>query len=483
MKGILIKRPCRRLLPCFALVGFIAGGAAVAAGAADHPPSVRNYYVDSQGGSDDGNGMEHPWRTLQRLSQVIFQPGDTILFKRGSQFEGGVTVNQSGTASAPITFKAYGEGSPPHFTNPRPEVLNGNALRLNASYLVIEGLYFEKCPPNPVAADVRTLGAVFLTTNANYDLVRHCEMTQTPIGVTVYGQHDLITRNYIHDDNEPIRSHWGPMGVVVCGSHNEISYNRFVNYCAPSDAYGHDGGAIEINDRSLPKEDILIHHNLSLRNQGFIEWVGRMPENDPRLHAGSEALAAIEGGVGNVVQDHFLIHHNVCMDYQSFLGFTGPCTNMRVENNTVVRVLAHDRPDSEDVVFWEYFSNTNISFVNNIIVWDGSRVEPVFSRGQPYHAHNLFYRVDETNVPAGPNPPAFQRRYLGGGAELNTGDKIGNPLFCDLAHADFQLRAGSPAIGAGRNLHYQLDFDDQPIPSGQPPAMGAFEPAPAPGTK
>jgi hypothetical protein len=462
------------LLPQISVLTVVGAPAATVTGGAKREPA--DFYLDSRSGNDTAIGTkEHPWQTLHRLDHVVFQPGDSVLFKCGSRFEGGFEVNQSGTASAPITFKAYGDGPAPRFTNPHSDVLNGNAIRVNASHIIVEGMFFERCPINPVAADIRTLGAVFLTTNADYDIVRHCEMTQTPIGITVYGQHDLVTHNYIHDDNEPIKSHWGPMCVVVCSSHEEISYNRFINYCAPSDAYGHDGGAIEINDRSLPKVDVLIHHNLSLRNQGFIEWVGQLPPGEARFLAGSPGAAQLDGGVGPVNQDHFVIHHNVCMDYQSFLGFTGPCTNIRVENNTVVRVLAHKQPDSEDVVFWEYYSNTNISFLNNIFVWDGSRVEPVFSRGQPYHAYNLFYRTGATNLPEGPNPDAYERRYLGGGAELNIGDKIGDPQFCGMSRDDFHLEAGSPAISAGTNLGFKLDFDDHEIPTNRPPNMGAYE--------
>jgi hypothetical protein len=444
--------------------------------AADRAPAAAKYYVDSRRGDDAGDGSpEHPWQTLKRVGEAVLQPGDAVLFKRGEHFLGGFQVHQSGVSNAPIIFRPYGEGAAPIFSNPDPAHLFGNAIRLNGSYLVVDGLAFETCPANPVAADVRTLGAIFLTTNANNDIIRRCEMTRTPIGITVYGQHNLITRNNIHDDNEPIKSHWGPMAVVVCSSHNEISYNRFVNYCAPSDVYGHDGGAIEINDRSLPKEDISIHHNLSLRNQGFIEWVGQLSKNDPRLQAGGPPIDSFEGGIGPVIQDHFFIHHNVSEDYQSFLGFTGPCSNIRVENNTVVRTLAHEQPDSEDVIFWSYHENTNISFVNNIFVWNGARVEPVFSRGQPYHRHNLFFRTDETNVPAGPSPQAYQRRYLGGGAELNLGDKIGDPQFRDPAHDDFRLRPQSPAIGAGADLHYVFDFEGHPIPDGKTPEIGAFE--------
>ncbi len=197
--------------------------------------------------------------------------------------------------------------------------------------------------------------------------------------------------------------------------------------------------------------DISIHHNLSLRNQGFIEWVG------------------------HTTQDDFLIHHNVSMDYQSFLGFTGPCSNIRVENNTVVRVLAHKQPDSEDVVFWSYFGKTNIVFRNNIFVYDPSRVEPVFARGELDHSYNLYYRTDHKRIPRQANRDAYERKYLGGGVQLGIGDKIGDPLFRSLKKGDFHLLPGSPAIAAGTNLQYSADFDDRPIPSDRPPAIGAFE--------
>lgn len=449
------RKPLHSSGPAFVAGLSLALVSAVALGTNAGARPAREFYVDSRTGSDASVGDErHPWRSLERVAEAVFVPGDTVCFVRGSEFEGGFEVRQSGVEGAPITFQAVGDGPRPRFTNPESRVLDGNAIRVDASHVVVEGLFFERCPANPVAAEVRRLGAVFLTTNADHCIVRDCDMTQTPIGISVYGEHTLITRNHIHDNERPIRPKWGPMCIVICGSHNEISHNRLENYAAPSEEFGHDGGAIEINDRSLPKRDIRIHHNISLRNQGFIEWVG------------------------GVVQDDFHIHHNVSMDYQQFLGLTGPCTNLRVEHNTVVRTLAHERADSEDVVFWNYGhrgANAHIAFRNNIFVYDPERVEPMFSRGLFESSHNLYFRTDHDRIPPQANKAAYQRKYLGGGAHLGQGDRIGDPRFLDPARGEFGLRAGSPAVDAAVDLGHATDFHDHARVDGRAPDIGAIE--------
>ncbi len=416
------------------------------------------FYLSSQGDDNNPGTMESPWKTLTRVSNYKFTPGDSVFFARGSSFTGGFIVSSSGTAGRPITFTAYGRGEAPRFTNPDYGTLNGNVIQVTSSYIVIDGLFFHDCATviydtigHELLDGVRKLGVVFLAVGADHNIVKNCEVTRSPVGFKVYGQHNLITHNYIHDNNGPIAPHWGPLGIVVCTSNNEISYNRITNLVAPSKAYGHDGGAIEVDDRKYPKRNIRIHHNYSRGNQGFIEFVGR------------------------TVQEDFVIHHNVCEDFQSFIGFTGPCKNMRVENNTVIRILAHKTPDSEDVVLWSYFENTNLTFQNNIFYYDPSRVEQVFSRGVHPRDHNLYYRTDNPQVSDHASVAAFNRFVLGGGAWLGEGDKIGDPMFVDFENRDLRLRAGSPAIDAGVDLGYTLDFDDNPIPSGTAPDMGAYE--------
>ncbi|MDB6056603.1 MAG: hypothetical protein JWO95_447, partial [Verrucomicrobiales bacterium] len=126
----------------------------------------RQFYVSSRSGSDSGDGRSQtPWRSLQRLADVTFRPGDTIFIAAGSRFEGGFEINESGTSNAPIVITRYGEGPAPRFTNPHSTVLDGSGIRVNGSYVVVDGLCLEKCPANPVATDVHLLGAIFLTTN------------------------------------------------------------------------------------------------------------------------------------------------------------------------------------------------------------------------------------------------------------------------------------------------------------------------------
>lgn len=74
--------------------------------------SERNvYYVDLENGCGDGLSECNPRGAYVDL---MLQPGDTILFKRGTSFYGQL-LTQSGAVGAPIVYGAYGEGEKPVF--------------------------------------------------------------------------------------------------------------------------------------------------------------------------------------------------------------------------------------------------------------------------------------------------------------------------------------------------------------------------------
>ncbi len=78
-------------------------------------PQSSTYFVDSQSGSDanDGKSGAHPWRTLDKLNATIFQPGDSIVLKAGSTWEGQLWPKGSGSADQPIRLGSYGSGAKP----------------------------------------------------------------------------------------------------------------------------------------------------------------------------------------------------------------------------------------------------------------------------------------------------------------------------------------------------------------------------------
>src|SRR5690606_21489424 len=140
-----------------------------------HKLTAATYYINSRVGDDTNTGtsINLPWKSLINLEKNTFAPGDSILFAKGSVYEGGFVFTSSGTAGIPIVFSSYsagadlilntprrelsplweryGAGHAPAFTNPNWEHLNGNIFRIEGNYIVIDGLYFHDNVNPPVS--------------------------------------------------------------------------------------------------------------------------------------------------------------------------------------------------------------------------------------------------------------------------------------------------------------------------------------------
>lgn len=104
------------------------------------------YYVDATNGNDSNNGLSDStaWQTINKVSQSLFSPGDSILFKRGEvwrESKGLVITGYDGTSDARITFGAYGSG-------PKP-VINGASIETGWTYSGW-GYVYEKAFANEV---------------------------------------------------------------------------------------------------------------------------------------------------------------------------------------------------------------------------------------------------------------------------------------------------------------------------------------------
>jgi hypothetical protein len=78
----------------------------------------KTYYIDPAAGDDTRDGL-FPSRPFKTYASREFTGGDTVLFKRGSIIRDALYA-RNGTAQAPLTYGAYGEGAKPAFLGSVP---------------------------------------------------------------------------------------------------------------------------------------------------------------------------------------------------------------------------------------------------------------------------------------------------------------------------------------------------------------------------
>jgi len=93
------------------------------------------YYV-SPTGNDANNGTgstnSRAWKTIDKVNSFTFSAGDAILFKRGGEWYGTITIGQSGSSGLNILIGAYGSGAKPKIYG--SEVITGWTLHSGNIY-------------------------------------------------------------------------------------------------------------------------------------------------------------------------------------------------------------------------------------------------------------------------------------------------------------------------------------------------------------
>lgn len=96
------------------------------------------YYVSPSGSdANPGTSTTSPWQTVGRVNAATLAPGDTVLFQGNHTYTGAALApTGSGSATAPITFGAYGAGAPTiaqGITLSGPSHLKFSGLRLTSN--------------------------------------------------------------------------------------------------------------------------------------------------------------------------------------------------------------------------------------------------------------------------------------------------------------------------------------------------------------
>jgi len=212
------------------------------------------YYIDATSGNDnnDGRSPGTAWKSIARVNRSGFNPGDSILFKRGEIWpEGsGLIPSSSGSAGKLITFGSYGSGDLPIIKAP-----SGTIYYVYNTVNQKHHLKFSQIRFDGGRGQFSHSGIILGVMNDSYELeFSDCEFVNSPVVATASGiyldsTHNgdaniLITRNSF-DHTETAIYNQSTSGVTI--THNTIT-NSTSGICA---------GAYT----SRPVNNITVSHN------------------------------------------------------------------------------------------------------------------------------------------------------------------------------------------------------------------------------
>lgn len=165
------------------------------AGCTSHNQS-KTYYISPSGNDNNtGLGKGNAWKSIERINQETFNPGDFILFKSGGTWNGNLSPLGSGERGNMITISRYGEGNMP-VINIGEETGAGISLK-NQSWWKIQGI--EITSGTPPQLGIRRDGIVAVGTKN--DSISGIEISDC----------------YIHDI-------WGQVGGAGTGTMIKVLY-------------------------------------------------------------------------------------------------------------------------------------------------------------------------------------------------------------------------------------------------------------------
>jgi hypothetical protein len=498
----------------------------------------RVFYIDGQTGDDgyDGRSPEKAVKTLSAVNSTLFEPGDTILFKAGTAYQGQLKPGGSGSLVEgrphPIVIDRYGDGDMPRID---AEGQFESALYLhNVEYWEINNLELTNTGPGSKA---RRKGVYV-----------HIEDFGT-------ASHIYLRNLYIHDVNGTNRKKDGHSGGIrwhTFGKNVPSRLNGFLVENCHIVRCERDGimgsGHIQRGVDWYPSLNVVIRENLieEVPGDGIVpiacdgtvvernimrNCTRRLPEGDAA--AGMWAWACDNTVIQfNEVSDHkapwdaqgfdsdwncrnTIIQYNYSHDNEG--GFLLICNNggagenIGINTGTIVRynISVNDGLRSFPTGRGGYFSPsfhisgpTKDTKIYNNIIYVPEKPGPQIDRtmikmdnwGGPWpedtwFANNIFYVEGETNYDWGESKNhRFEKNLFFGTHNDGPEDPhavLQDPLFVstESVGADwetlrgFMLKKGSPCIRSGIPISQNggRDFWGHSLPELLPVSIGAHE--------
>lgn len=146
--GLLATLFC--ILALFGCSGKSQGGSDNEDPDASSDSTVRTFYISSSDGSDSNSGISQksPWKSLGKINNETFKPGDRILLKSGDVWNGCTKIASrlSGNSEKPIVISSYGSGEKPVLTSTTGQGSDAVLTISSCEYVMIENLDIRNCP-------------------------------------------------------------------------------------------------------------------------------------------------------------------------------------------------------------------------------------------------------------------------------------------------------------------------------------------------
>jgi parallel beta-helix repeat protein len=367
----------------------------------------RTYYVSGEG-NDSNNGLSKakPFRTLQKAANLT-NPGDTVLVMNGtytktledkqSEDNSVLRITRSGSANRYITYKAMEGQTPRIFVD-----FNYAGIRINASYIMIDGFTVEGNLPNLSfeEANAAARGTDEVAALQNY------KFNSNGIGSFPDAQNPATIHHLIIRNNTVFNHPAG--GIFSNGSdYVRIEKNKVYNNAYYS-AYANSGISFYQSRAIDNKKDtkMFIRDNTIFKNENKVPfWFSNTTNPSQRVITDGNGIIIddsrnTQGTGGTVYTGKFLVNNNVVFDNG------GRAVNVFSSNGVVVRnntTYQNGRTpgftelavgDADDVKF---FDNIFVSRADREAVLEFNATNVVFER-------NLFEKASASpGVPASTN--------------------------------------------------------------------------------
>lgn len=217
-----------------------------------------DYYVSPTGNdSNSGTSSIQPWRTINKVNNRGFSPGDRILFQGGRSFSGTLSFDSSDSGSliSPITVSSYGTGR---------AVINAGSGKGLSAYNVagyrIENINFVGSGRTTNTSD----GIQFFTDLQGNVKLEYIDIVNVEVsgfknhGVSIGGYNGKSGFRFVqishvdsHDNGQTGINVWGYFSNALSGYAHEnvhISYCKAYNNTGIGGLSYHSGSGITISD-------------------------------------------------------------------------------------------------------------------------------------------------------------------------------------------------------------------------------------------